>query len=232
MHRSNLAPDVTQNSWVESLSPPVARGHALVDANIAARLSAAEKSGYRSSCGSGCSHCCYEPMYAEKQEARFLVETLTADGADMEVIRQRTQAWWDGFFSAGMHLRTTHTPGDFATLFRYRGARLACPVLADGICTAYAARPIGCRTHIAFGPRSACATERKRARQQFLLIPPELMSWALGEMCENAPCALFEFDHLGIWLGHLLLGKSERSAIGHTAVVTQSAPLQPALAET
>ncbi len=200
---------------------PIARGFALVDGAVSECMEAAGRAGYRSPCGSGCSHCCYEPAYAEKGEVEFLIEELRASGC-IEEIRRRTEAWWTDFFAHGLHRLGPPTPADFRGLMAYRAARLPCPALVEGLCLAYDSRPIGCRTHVALGARSRCSDDRKRPRQSFLQIPRSLMQQALGEFCQDAPRAMFQFDHLGIWLGNLLLGKTDRSAAAHDFIVDQT----------
>lgn len=178
--------------------------------------------------GPGCFWCCKEPVYVERQEAKYLIDHY--DPALLPALTLRVQAWWDDFFRKGF--AAFPGPEDarlkkFDDLDRYRRANLWCPVLDSGQCTAYAQRPGACRLHAVVGSPERCRDDIQRRTQKFIDTDQraEVEMHAMGLLCENAPCALFEMDHLGIWLGHFLLGKTERSAAGKNWMITQREPL-------
>ena len=77
--------------------------------------------------------------------------------------------------------------------------------------------------HFALGHPAKCEKDQERPKQRFLVTstwPIEIM----GALADNAPSALFEFDHLGVWLAILLLGETERSRSAKNLMVTQTDP--------
>ena len=47
---------------------------------------------------------------------------------------------------------------------------------------------------------------------------------AHGELCEHAPRALFQYDHLGVWLKELLLGDRTRSSAAQDVLISSTRP--------
>lgn len=191
---------------------------------------AAEKSrrmGKPVTCKAGCFHCCREPLTVELEEARLIVSTMSE--AERAEVAPKVQAWWDGFF-AGLHLEPSPIDMEAAApgvvLYRYRAAMLWCPLLKDGLCGKYAVRPIGCRVHNVIGNPKHCADDDKRRKQLFMQTKEDaaVMSYAMGIQCQAAPKAFFAYDYLGVWLGHLLLGKTQRSAAARDLLITQREP--------
>lgn len=170
------------------------------------------------SCRAGCSACCSEPLYVERREATFLVEALPIGKRD--ALAESVRRWWDSFFAAGLHhSKPDAQEGNYTALMNYRAKRLPCPLLrADLLCGAYEARPISCRTHLALKSPRRCEDDAQRPRQEFLLVAPS-SHLRLLMMLVSEPVTMLEFDHLGIWLGHILLGKTERSAAARSQVM-------------
>lgn len=205
----------------------VAAAHAFLDRYMEKAAALSAKNGRPVRCaGPGCFACCREQVYAEKREAIWLVNSLPMEA--MLRVRERTIVWWKIFFEHGLNLMPypREDSGNFATLFRYRQALAWCPVLEEGQCSGYASRPAGCRLHAVVGSPKRCEDDEKRRTQKFMSTDqqPNVVTYANGLMCENAPMALFEYDHLGIWLGHLLLGHTERSRAARDCMIKQSDP--------
>lgn len=186
------------------------------------------KLGKPVSCKAGCFHCCREMVYAEKEEVRYLVSQIKPE--DLAQITEKAAQWWAQFFN-GIHNmvpNTTSTDYDAKQgLWAYRAANIWCPLLKDGLCSQYENRPASCRMHYAVGSWRRCEDDEKRKKQLFVNADQDgaMMVGALHILCQNAYTAVFSYDHLGVWLGHFLLGKTERSAGAIDQIVNQTDPL-------
>lgn len=190
----------------------LAKAHEVIDGVVDQALRITRKRGHKVPCADGCAACCYEPVYVERREAQALVDALAGQ---REELTRRTQEWWNAFFQGGFNSKVRPRKGEgYAALLAYRSARLACPVLRSNLCSAYATRPVSCRSHLALGSRRGCEDNELRTKQQFVEIDSEAHVVALYAIDPESTKVLLEFDHLGIWLGHILLGKKERSAAG------------------
>lgn len=203
----------------------VAAAHSFIDRYMKVIAAGSAEQGKPMRCaGPGCFACCREPVYAERSEVKWLVDSLGMEA--MLRVRARTAVWWKTFFDLGLNLMPHAKENNFSTLLRYRQAFAWCPVLEDGLCTAYKARPVGCRMHAVVGAPKRCEDDAKRRTQSFLSTAEQAnyVEHATALMCDNAPQALLEYDHLGIWLGHILLGETERSRAAHTMLLKQTDP--------
>lgn len=99
-------------------------------------------------CHRGCDHCCHFAISASAPEILHLARTLRYGGAAAAPIIDRIAA------------RRSETAG--MGLEALMAQSLPCPMLSDGVCGAYAARPIVCRQ---FMSRSAEACGAARAGQ-------------------------------------------------------------------
>ena len=207
----------------------VANAHEMTDAFMARAISLSAEQGRAVRCAMGCFHCCREPVYVEKSEVQHIIDALSPE--QLEALKERTRAWLEKFRSSGLHKTrkervrsgSTDSTQDYSRLLRYRAQNLWCPLLKDGLCSTYANRPLGCRTHAAIGHPAKCEQDDKRPKQVFLVTP----SWPaeiLGALSGDAPGSLYEFDHLGVWLSILLLGESEQSAAAESYFVRQTDP--------
>jgi Fe-S-cluster containining protein len=82
-------------------------------------------------CASGCSFCCHQPVRVSPAEAFFLARHIAERTDAMAAVRE-----------AAMQLsgRSANTP---------KVAWIRCPLLdGGGNCSVYAARPLGCHTHV------------------------------------------------------------------------------------
>lgn len=108
--------------------------------------------GVTPSCRKGCHYCCRYLILVNIAEAHALTQHIRREwSADrIDRLQARTRRWldWDNsrpgrFPVAG--------PADFSVDDHY------CPVLEDGDCGAYAARPLVCRTHYVSSPPLFCS---------------------------------------------------------------------------
>lgn len=204
----------------------IARSHEFIDGILAAAKARTAELGRPVRCeGIGCYGCCKEPVYVERGEAEYIVENVPL--AELPTLCERTRAWWDWFHAKKFNeLREPGKNDGFASLTRYRAANLWCPLLKEGACLAYANRPLGCRYHLAVSHPKKCHDDAQRPKQVFMVVEnlTEVNMTALGIMCEEAPQAMFQFDHLGIWLGHILLGETARSLDATNTIIRQKEP--------
>jgi hypothetical protein len=113
--------------------------------------------GVVASCKLGCCHCCRHHILANVVEAHTLAQyvrrELSAD--QMDDLRMRTQQWHEWDNSRPGRYRSSHIGGQ-TDLSHYVPC---CPLLVDGACIAYPARPVVCRTHfVRSDPLSCLAT--------------------------------------------------------------------------
>jgi hypothetical protein len=154
-------------------------------------------------------------------EVEYMLQTLSVAARARATVGAQT--WWDGFFSTGLDRSPVpKRGGGFVHLFKYRAEKLWCPLLKDGLCAAYERRPTSCRIHAAIRTPLLCERDELREKQKYMFTAQqdEVELEAMRRMFDNDAEFLIQIDHLGIWLGHLLLGKTERSEAGHDIMVT------------
>ena len=97
-------------------------------------------------CKKGCSWCCHQAVFAHTHEFRYLKQWMFVhlDAEQMEKVRKQ---------AATKHRATSVMSTKERLLHKE-----PCPLLADGICSAYAARPVACRIYLSMDVGS-CRTE-------------------------------------------------------------------------
>ena len=158
-------------------------------------------SGDKITCCKGCFHCCREPVYANRDEIRYILDSVSAE--DKEKLQVKALTWLTVFALNGF--------GDDpqVSAFRYRAVDLWCPFLneSDGTCSVYDRRPSARRMHIARKPREHCENDDLRAKQEYLIVP-ELVQFVISKSVEDLkPGETIKHDHLGILLVEELTGK-------------------------
>ena len=134
-------------------------------------------------CKKGCGYCCYGIVMVSAPEAFRLAAWLHARGADA-VQRFRDAA----VGPAGKSASQRH------------GAKLPCPLLQDGACSAYASRPLACRTVTAF-ELQPCIDEFE-GREGDILVPTHYtahagnaqMAFAAALTLTGHPVAYYELS--------------------------------------
>jgi len=200
----------------------------LMDRFYAATDEATAAHGRPITCYAGCFHCCREPVMAERGEVEYLVAAIPPE--EREAVVERTRVCLNGFFEAGQDKMPN--PEDlrgkgFAALLAYRSAGLWCPLLKNGLCLAYKARPLSCRHHRASGPESACQNDAERPSQVFVSTEQdsEFLRTVIYHQLEANPKdpkgrGRLELDHLGLYLAHILLGETRRSEAAQDVNIT------------
>jgi Fe-S-cluster containining protein len=126
-------------------------------------------------CSKGCFACCDEPLKVLEGEVDLILADMTPE--EKEAIKPRVQAWVNAATASklqpttemGKHDLTVN--GKVINAFQYRALKLTCPLLKDGVCSVYANRPLGCRMHLAVGPRIKCEDLAQRPEQRFMTSP-------------------------------------------------------------
>jgi len=113
-----------------------------------------EKTGTYPTCTLGCYNCCGQHIMISGVEAHVLVQYIKRrfSGEQIEGLRSRTKKWHDWNNPARKlppRERETLDP-PFTLPSHY------CPMLVNGTCSAYAVRPVVCRTHFVSSEPPAC----------------------------------------------------------------------------
>jgi len=108
------------------------------------------------SCKLGCCHCCRYHIVINIAEARTLAQYVKREFSpeDRKDLRRRTQQWheWNDF------LRGRRPSDDPARQPEPSHYDPCCPLLVNGACSAYAVRPVVCRTHFVSSHPLSCHT--------------------------------------------------------------------------
>lgn len=146
------------------------------------------------SCTVGCFACCAEPLQVSKAEAQYIVKHIPE--AERDGVIERTRAWVETVKDSELLKQTA----PFA--WEWIGLKAMCPLMKDGKCLVYEARPIGCRNHNAVGDPELCGTPEGRKQQKYVGIeeaPLQAATWLVT--VER------EYDHLGAYLSLFLLNE-------------------------
>ena len=96
-------------------------------------------------CKMGCYHCCKQPIPMNIAEARILTQYIKREfsSSEMDELRIHTQQWhaWDD--SRPGRYPSSNIPKQIDLC----GYEPRCPLIVEGACRAYPARPVICRTH-------------------------------------------------------------------------------------
>lgn len=120
--------------------------YASVDEAIAGELGRLRREdGVAPSCERGCCHCCRFHITVNLAEAHALAQYVKREFSTEQVrdLRSRTQKWhdWDNSRLGRQPSARIDAPTDLS------GYEPCCPLLVDGGCSAYPARPVVCRVH-------------------------------------------------------------------------------------
>ena len=129
--------------------------YASVDEAIAGELERLRcEEGIAASCQLGCCHCCRHHILMDREEAHALLQFVRRELSSDQIndLRQRTYQWhaWD-------HSRPGRGPSakphESVDLSNYTPC---CPLLVNGACIAYPARPVVCRVHLVSSDPHLC----------------------------------------------------------------------------
>ncbi len=107
-----------------------------VDSLIDSLLAYAEKKGIGVACHKGCEWCCHQAVFANSYETHYLSEYIKTNFTKEE--REKTRVRAEQKNAKVQKLSE-------AEILKYKSA---CPLLVDGACSAYEARPMACRIYL------------------------------------------------------------------------------------
>lgn len=167
-----------------------------------------------STCGKGCFACCREPLLTSRTEAELVFSSIPE--AEKSYVRERTIKWLDTVMPSGLGGEVTPHVNPWRKLMAW------CPILKDGLCLTYANRPIGCRSHVAVGPRENCEDDDLRYFQQYVNTP-ELTAYTVGKLTA-LDGEFVEMTHLPVWLA-IFFGLLTQDEAGNCFYVQREQPL-------
>ena len=113
-----------------------------VDQLIESLLAMGKKQKVTVDCRKGCSWCCYQPVFANTYELRYLAAFVKNNFSKTE----QEQVYQ---LAVGKNERTRKLAEKDSLNDKH-----PCPLLKDGSCTAYAARPLACRIYLSTNAES------------------------------------------------------------------------------
>lgn len=150
----------------KSLLPAVTEMYSAIDALIDSFSLLAAKQDKNIDCKSGCEWCCHQPVFAMDYELDYL-QTFISEYFDSELkneIISRAIAKQNNFGKL---------KGD-----KLQNAKHACPLLNEGACMAYKARPMACRIYLSSDVKSCVhfykSPEDKNSYPALLDLPMRL----------------------------------------------------------
>lgn len=186
-----------------------------------AKRQAAENpaNGLQTCCKQGCFACCFEPVFASENEIDYLLSTLTHE--QIEALAQPVALWYEAFKP---FLEVSNREG---IAFPYRDARIACPLLKNGMRSVYAARPVSCRMFFAReNPENCNMPARRHQKFAFLEGHPAFQAVFAEFAFQSKALA---FDHFGLLLYNRLFGKDIRSALAERVEFSPPEESSPAV---
>lgn len=110
--------------------------YSTIDAFNDSILNLAKDKGVSVACKKGCEWCCHQAVYANSYEFHFLSDYLKDNFSFKEIqeLKKKTKNKFD---------KTSKLSNEENLVFKY-----PCPLLHDGACLAYQARPVACRIYL------------------------------------------------------------------------------------
>ncbi|MDD5206147.1 MAG: YkgJ family cysteine cluster protein [Desulfobacterales bacterium] len=148
------------------------------------------RKGITPRCGIGCSHCCRFRIPLSVVEAHTLSQHIKREFSEnqIETLRMRTLQWhaWDGSRPG------RHPSGMIEQQMDLSEYEHCCPLLVNGACSAYLARPLVCRTHFVSSHPWYClaandpkSTEDEPVAITSILTETSLFSMAIKDHIEE-----------------------------------------------
>ncbi len=127
---------IEKGMTADSMASGIAELYSSVDGLIDSLLQQAGRSAVKVDCTKGCAWCCYQPVFANTLEIQNLHEFIKARFSSEKTAQIAERA-------ALKNGRVTVM--NRTEMLNYKSA---CPLLEDGSCIAYAARPMACRIYL------------------------------------------------------------------------------------
>ncbi len=120
----------------EALFAAIERLYVAVDGLNDSIIALAERQNMKVACAKGCHWCCHQAVYANSYEIHYLSEKIKSDFNALEIQDIKTKA--EQKFSITSKLEEKD-------VLDYKSP---CPLLKNGSCTKYNARPMACRIYL------------------------------------------------------------------------------------
>ena len=120
----------------EALFAAVKNLHQMVDELVNSFSEFAERQNQKPACKKGCHWCCHQPVFALDYELDYLRDFISGnfDSSTQKQIAAR---------AAKKNKKLKNLPGESLL-----NSKFPCPLLENGICLAYSARPVACRIYL------------------------------------------------------------------------------------
>lgn len=120
----------------KNISQALSEMYEIIDSLNDSLLDYAQQHGQHIACKKGCEWCCHQPVFALDYELVFLKKYMEEEfsAAVKHEIRKR---------AADKNLKLSLLKGDDQL-----NTKFPCPLLVDGACMAYKARPVACRIYL------------------------------------------------------------------------------------
>lgn len=156
----------------------------IVDDMIEGAVHDVEARGDKMSCRMGCDHCCHllvEISWEEASELSFWLDQqpekrqrkiLARISESAANAREFLAQFKKGHKYADVWEGDLKLPDKAYDDYFYGGVKRPCPLLEDGVCSAYEARPTPCRLHMVTSPAENCSDQAEDAEDYE--VPDEL----------------------------------------------------------
>lgn len=115
-----------------------------VDEFIESFLAMGQRQGVTVDCRKGCSWCCHQPVFANSYELRYLANHIRDSFSEQEQKK---------IYQLALEKNEKTSKLTEKEILNYKRP---CPLLKDGACTAYPARPLACRIYLSMKVDSCC----------------------------------------------------------------------------
>lgn len=113
-----------------------------VDNLINSLMSYAKSNNVRVDCAKGCDWCCHQPVYAISHEIHYLSDYITTNFTSLKIEEVITRA------------QIKNEVVEKLSESELLNHKAACPLLENGACIAYEARPMACRIYLSMNVKS------------------------------------------------------------------------------
>ncbi|WP_133466858.1 YkgJ family cysteine cluster protein [Sunxiuqinia elliptica] len=116
-------------------------------------------------CEKGCFYCCYQPIELLKIEKVILADFIKTklENETKDIVKENVIKWLDYFDENTSNDEPLSDQEAFYD-FRYRAENIPfpCPLLINGECSVYKARPLTCRVHFVNDSKKLCEKDKLR----------------------------------------------------------------------
>lgn len=178
-------PDGPLRLWLGAPSRPAtlaclaAPARQIADAIVSRTLAAARAGGACVPCRKGCDACCRYLVPVSPPEALDIAHRVASMPSARRAAVQRN-------FAAAAAALLEAGKGAPTSAAALAAANIPCPLLADGGCLLYAARPLACREHGVISPPQACVPRGDGTVASTPLTPPVSVATALMRVASQA----------------------------------------------